>query len=108
MQLGSILGAMTGSRFVGIRPGGEQDKAHVVFVGGELSLISEAGLGFGWFEWRCVEVFLKASTVRQSQYIGGDVVSVKYTYSKLCHTYTAHISINTHTNQVKSLYVDLS
>ena len=42
MQRGSILGAMTGSRFVGITPwpGGEWEKACIhCFVGSELSFL---------------------------------------------------------------------
>ena len=31
------------------------------FVGGELSFL-KLGLSFGWFEWRCVEFFVKAIT----------------------------------------------
>ena len=34
-------------------PGGEREK---VYIGSELS---ETGLSFGWFEWRCVKFFLK-------------------------------------------------
>ena len=49
---------MTGSRSVGITfwPGGEREK----HCRGSVEL-SETGLNFGWFEWRYVEFFLKAS-----------------------------------------------
>ena len=42
-------------------PGGEGEKAYVVLQGVELS---ETGFSFGWFKWRCVEFFLKASTAK--------------------------------------------
>ena len=28
--------------------------------------LSETGFSFGWFEWRCVEFFLKASTAKNT------------------------------------------
>ena len=34
------------------------------FVGGVE--LSETGLSFGWFEWKCVEFFLKASTAKMT------------------------------------------
>ena len=62
MYRGSILGAVTRSRFVGITPwpGSEREKAYIVFI----IELSETGLCFGWFEWRCVRFFLKASTTK--------------------------------------------
>ena len=39
---------------------GKQEKLSS-FVAGELNFL-ETGLSFGWFQWECVKIFLKANT----------------------------------------------